>query len=542
MPAVIIFALGVGSCCLLMHLLSTHLRLSSIPGPFAAKFTDLWRYHSQNTKGHTNRLVALHKKHGKLVRIGPNHISISDPSAVPIVYSTNPTWPKGPSYYGAVPVSKNRAVPTIIGMGEAQHTAVRKSVGRAFTTNSLLDYEESIETTGQDLVNALAKQNETDIGEWLQFFAMDTLIRIAFSDSMGLLAKGQDIDGTLAAVMARFDHWGHWGALPNADYVFNKSRLATTLKGVGDSPLARVANGMLEARKRNADRLSYKDLCSKFLDGQAKYPQLVKQDEILGIIMSTIGAGADTTAGTLTYTLYFLSKHPAARATLQQEIQQNLEAGTLSQTPKWPEVNKMPYLDAVLKESMRLLPIASWGLDRIVPPAGVIIAGEFIPGGTIVGCQIDAIHQDQGVYGRDSAEFRPERWLEANEDQRRQMDRAFLAFSAGKRTCTGVHIAWLEMKKTLPLLMMNFDLDLVDPMQDVTEGIRSQLLKNISHILKAAGSDISKAVGVNVFLTDMSDYILMNEAYAQVFTRQSTPFALVWLLRNYPGRQTLRLQ
>ncbi|KAJ5602591.1 cytochrome P450 [Penicillium hordei] len=477
MSAAILFALVTGCLILLARLSTLYLRLSSIPGPFAAKFTDIWRYWSQNSQGHASRLVALHDKYGKLVRIGPNHISISDPASIPIVYSTNPTWLKGPSYYGAIPVSKNRALPTIIGMDEAKHTAVRKSVGRAFTTNTLLDYEDSIEATGEGLIKALAGKSEVDIGEWLQYFAMDMLIQIAFSNSLGMLAEGKDIDGTLAAVMARFDHWGHWGALPNIDYLWNKSRLATILRGVGDSPLAMIAQEKLEARKRTTNKLAYKDLCSKFLEGQSKYPELVRQDDILGIIMSTIGAGADTTAGTLAYTLYFLSKHPVAKNRLEQEIEENLATGKLSHQPKWAEVHRMPYLDAVLKESMRLLPIASWGLDRVVPPAGATIAGVFIPGGTIVGCQIDSIHLNKDVYGNDATAFRPERWIEASEEQRRYMDRSFLAFSAGKRTCTGVHIAWLEMKKTLPLLMMNFDLDLVDPNQDVREGIRISAVK-----------------------------------------------------------------
>lgn len=454
MLATIIFAIGG---LLVVRLLKSYFSLSHIPGPFWARLTDLWRLRSQNTKGHTARLIALHEKLGKLVRLGPNHVSISDPAAIPIVYSTNPTWKKGPSYYGAVPISKKRAVPSIIAMNEEQHTAVRKSVGRAFTTNSLLDYEDSIEATGKELVDALAKNPETDIGQWLQFFAMDMLIRIAFSDTFGLLAKGTDIDGTLAAVMDRFDHWGRWGAMPDADFLLNKSRLATLLRGVGDSPLARVGMNKLEARRNDNNKEQYKDLCSKFLDGQAKHPDLVRQDEILGITMSTIGAGADTTAGTLTYTLYFLSKAPAAKNKLLQEIQESLRAGTLSDPPRWTEVNNMPYLDAVLKESMRLLPVASWGLDRVVPPAGVMIAGEFIPGGTVVGCQIDAVHLDKGVYGKDSTLYRPERWLEASDDECRHMNRSFLTFSAGKRICTGIHIAWLEMKKTLPLLLMNFD-------------------------------------------------------------------------------------
>ncbi|KAJ5123785.1 cytochrome P450 [Penicillium atrosanguineum] len=441
MPAAALSTLAIGCLILLVRLLTSYLRLWNIPGPFAAKFTDLWRCRSQNTPGHASRLVTLHQKY----------------ASIPIVYSTKPTWLKGPSYYGAIPVSNNRAVPTIIGMNEAQHTAVRKSVGRAFTTSTLLDYEDSIEATCKRLIEALAGRAEVDIGEWLQYFAMDMLIQIAFSDSLGMLAEGKDIDGTLAAVMARFDHWGHWGAVPSIDYMWNKSRLATALRGVSDSPLARVALEKLEARKKTTDKFVYKDLCSKFLEGQSKYPELVRQDEILGIIMSTIGAGADTTAGTLTYTLYLLSKHPGAKKKLQQEIEENLAAGKLSLQPKWAEVHRMPYLDAVLKESMRLFPVASWGLDRVVPPSGATIAGVFIPGGTIVGCQIDAIHLDAEVYGTDATAFRPERWTEASEEHRRYMDRSFLAFSAGKRTCTGVHIAWLEMKKTLPLLMISFD-------------------------------------------------------------------------------------
>ncbi|RJE24556.1 Cytochrome P450 [Aspergillus sclerotialis] len=455
-PAAISLAVG-GLLVVVVHLLRSYFSLSHIPGPFWAKFTNLWRFKSQNSKGHTTRLIALHKKYGKLVRLGPNHVSISDPAAIPIVYSTNPTWKKGPSYYGAVPISKKRTVPSIIAMDEVQHTAVRKSVGRAFTTNSLLDYEDSIEATGRELVEALTKNPETDIGQWLQFFAMDMLIRVAFSDTLGLLGKGGDIDGTLAAVMDRFDHWGRWAAVPDIDFLVNKSRLATLLRGVGDSPLARVGMNKLEARKNDVNKETYKDLCSKFLEGQAKYPDLMRQDAILGVIMSTIGAGADTTAGTLTYTLYFLSQNPAARSKLEQEIKDGLRAGTLSNPPRWAEVNNLPYLDAVLKESMRVLPVASWGLDRVVPPAGAMIAGKFIPGGTVVGCQIDAVHLDEEVYGKDSTSYRPERWLEANEDQRRRMDRSFLTFSAGKRVCTGIHIAWLEMKKTLPLLLMNFN-------------------------------------------------------------------------------------
>lgn len=457
----ILFLLLAAAALAVVQLAASAFKLRAIPGPLAAHFTDVWRFRAMRSKGWSARLIALHKKHGKLVRIGPNHISVSDPAAIPIIYGTNPVWVKGPSYYGAATVSKGRTVPSVIAMGEAQHTAVRKSAGRHFTTNSLLDYEPSIEAATADLIRVLEAHPTADISNYLQCFAMDVLMRIAFDESLGFIEKGADVDGILAAVVARFDHWGHWGAMPWADYLFNKSSLAGKLRKKGDSPLARVSLDQLVKRKgaltEKPDRM---DLLQKFLEGQKKYPDLVSDDEILGIIMSTIGAGADTTAGTLTYTLHLLCKNPTAAHNLQSELDDALRDGSLTNPPKWSQLNRLPYLEAVLKESMRLVPIASWGLDRVVPAAGATIAGQYIPGGTVVGCQIDSVHLDEDVYGRDAAAFRPERWLEADEDQRRRMDRAFLAFSAGKRTCTGIHIAWLEMKKTLPLLLTNFEVSL----------------------------------------------------------------------------------
>ncbi|KAH8885468.1 cytochrome P450 [Thozetella sp. PMI_491] len=473
----LVFLAFMGTALAIARLASLGLHLRGIPGPFLARFTDLWRYRAMNSQGWSARLTALHQKHGHLVRLGPNHISVSDPSAIPVIYGTNPVWLKGPSYFAATTVSQGRAVPSIIAMGESQHTAVRKSAGRAFTTNSLLDYEASIEQSAGELVRAVGAHPMIDIATWLQFFAMDVLMNIAFSESLGFMEKGGDVEGILAAVVGRFDHWNEWGAIPGADYTFNKGPLAARFRKQRDSPLARVGLAKLLARKGAIDQMDRHDLLQKFLEGQAKYPDIVSQDEILGIIMSTIGAGADTTAGTLAYTLLLLCKNPHAAQALRAELDEAVQSGALTSPPKWSQVSHLPYLEAVLKESMRIFPIASWGLDRIVPPSGATVCGQYIPCGTIMGCHIDSVHLDKGVYGPDAAAFRPERWLEAGEEQRRRMDRAFLAFSAGKRTCTGLHIAWLEMKKVLPLLLMNFEMDLAHPEQDVMGAVRISAVK-----------------------------------------------------------------
>lgn len=174
------------------------------------------------------------------------------------------------------------------------------------------------------------------------------------------------------------------------------------------------------------------------------------------MIMSTIAAGADTTAVTMTSVFYFLLKNPHAMNTLLLEIQEALRNGSITNPPMWAQVNKLQYLDVVIKEAMRCYPIASFGIDRIVPKGGATLAGTFIPEGTIVGCQQMAIHHDKDVYGQDVDQFRPERWLEADELQKRKMERAFIGFSTGKRICIGQHIAQLEMKKSIPHILMNF--------------------------------------------------------------------------------------
>ncbi|RMZ91624.1 hypothetical protein DV736_g1128, partial [Chaetothyriales sp. CBS 134916] len=469
--------LSLGLFLVIVRLVRTYYRLVSIPGPFLAGFTDFWRFRAQNSAGYSGRLVQLHQRYGKLVRIGPNHVSISDPKAIPNVYTTNRVWAKANSYGPAAPVSKGRAVPSIIAMSESQHTAVRRSVGSAFTTNSLLDYESAIEATGNDLLKVLENQATVDITYYLQLWAIDVLMQIAFSESLGFLEKCADVDGILDAIVGRFDHWGHWAAMPTLDYIFHKSPLAQFFTKKADSALARVSMAKIKSRSVSHSQLKKKDLMQKFLDGQTKHPDLVSQDEILGIIMSTIGAGADTTAGTLTYTLYLLCQCPDALKKLQVELQDGLAQGTLSYPPRWVEVNNLPYLGAVLKESMRLMPIAAWGLDRIVPEGGATIGGTFIPGGTVVGCHIDSVMQDKEVYGEDVATFRPDRWLDASTEQRRRMDQAFIAFSAGKRICMGIHIAWLELKKALPLLVMNFEMSLVNPDQKVADEFRISAVK-----------------------------------------------------------------
>jgi len=68
--------------------------LRDIPGPALAKYSRLWKLHSVWKGDHHHVNIDLHRKHGSFVRIGPNHVSISDPRAIPIIYGLNKGFTK----------------------------------------------------------------------------------------------------------------------------------------------------------------------------------------------------------------------------------------------------------------------------------------------------------------------------------------------------------------------------------------------------------------------------------------------------------------
>lgn len=74
--------------------------------------------------------------------------------------------------------------------------------------------------------------------------------------------------------------------------------------------------------------------------------------------------------------------------------------------------------------------------------------------------------RDKTVYGADAYTFRPERWLEASTEELKIMERNFLAFGAGARTCLGKNISHLEMSKLVPQLLRRFDFELSDPSKE----------------------------------------------------------------------------
>lgn len=109
------------------------------------------------------------------------------------------------------------------------------------------------------------------------------------------------------------------------------------------------------------------------------------------------------------------------------EIEQFDKAGLLSAHVSYEECLQMPYLQAVMKEAMRMHPGIGFPLERYVPAGGANLCGVDLAPGTIVGVNPHVIMRDTNVYGEDANEFRPERWMEATAERLKIMERSFIA-------------------------------------------------------------------------------------------------------------------
>lgn len=174
-------------------------------------------------------------------------------------------------------------------------------------------------------------------------------------------------------------------------------------------------------------------------------------DQLFGEIMTTINAGSDSTAVVIVSVINYLLREHHAYEKLVTEITEASQTGQLSEpVVSYAETTKLPYLNAVVKESMRLFPIFSGNLTRVVCKGGYeVLPGIFVPEGTECGVNPYITHRSKAIFGEDAEEFVPERWLPSDGERTRRMDKFLTIWGYGSRTCLGRNIALVEVNKTI---------------------------------------------------------------------------------------------
>lgn len=166
-----------------------------------------------------------------------------------------------------------------------------------------------------------------------------------------------------------------------------------------------------------------------------------------GIVL--IGAGSHTVAWTLTVSTFHILSNPAILRNLKEEFQANKKLG---QDFTLQQLERLPYLTAVIKEGLRLAYGASVRLPRIAPDSELRFEEWVIPKGTSISMSTVLQHQNGKVF-LEPESFRPERWLE---DKSGILNYHLASFNAGSRVCLGINLAWAELYLCLAAIFDTF--------------------------------------------------------------------------------------
>jgi cytochrome P450/NADPH-cytochrome P450 reductase len=170
-------------------------------------------------------------------------------------------------------------------------------------------------------------------------------------------------------------------------------------------------------------------------------------------------AGHETTSGLLSFTFYYLLSNPAAYARAQQEVDHVL--GDVAITAA--HLGKLPYLSAVLRESLRLSPTVP--AIALAAKEDTTLGGKYqIKANAPIIALFAAVHRDPRVYGSDANAFRPERMLDEHFHRRNvEFPNCWKPFGNGMRGCIGRSFAWQQALLVAAMLLQSFDVSMSDP-------------------------------------------------------------------------------
>jgi cytochrome P450/NADPH-cytochrome P450 reductase len=224
--------------------------------------------------------------------------------------------------------------------------------------------------------------------------------------------------------------------------------------------LHRTCDEIVAARRKSPDPEAG-DLLNRMINDKdpetgAKLPD----DNIRYQMVTFLIAGHETTSGTLAFTVYYLLKNPA----IMRKAREEADAAVKDAGGHLAAINptKLPYLDAVLKEALRLQTTATFW-TRAPKEDVELPGGYFLKKGQPIGVVPHCLHRDPKAWGADAEEFRPERWLEGTVFP----PDSWKPFGNGARACIGQLFAMQEGLLALAVVLHRFELDFADKGYDL---------------------------------------------------------------------------
>ncbi|ETM31286.1 hypothetical protein L914_21117 [Phytophthora nicotianae] len=321
----------------------------------------------------------------------------------------------------------------------------------------------------RDVLTKCAERGDTvSMKSLLNKYTADTFTRIGFGVELNGLDDPMDVDTTqpldaaLRVVQTRLQSPVWLWKLRRFFNIGSERVMRESMQKVHDT-VEQIMTKSLED-KNQASTSVHKDLMTLMLQSG----DFTDTREIRDVAVNFYAAGKDTTAFSLSWFIVMMNRHPRVLTKIREEVHRvapGLSTGELD-TPTLEHLQQMTYLEAALKESLRLNALVVY---RLANRDTTMYDGTFVPKGARVVFSMYGSARQPTVWGSDAAEYKPERWIDEKTGKLKTISSyQFTTFSAGPRQCIGMRLAMMEMMTVLSVVFSRFDLVTVDNAFDIT--------------------------------------------------------------------------
>ncbi|KEY69824.1 hypothetical protein S7711_08608 [Stachybotrys chartarum IBT 7711] len=454
---------------LVLRELRSWLRLRHVPGPFWNGLS-IYPMIKLSTSGRMSFLLKdIGDQYGPLVRVGPNEVMFGDPETYRSLSGVRSEFTKGPWY------SPSRIVPDQDSLFSMRDDAPRKELRAKLTPGYSGKEGEGFEPgvdrhVGMlvDLIRDKYLSTPTEFrpiefSHTSQYFALDVISYLGFGEAIGFLKNDTDMHHYIEVNDSFFPVLAVLLNVPWVDSWLRTWPLSLALPKEGDETgfgrLMRFARRLVDKRLEPGAEPGTDMMQAHIRSG-------LTRKELMAEVFLEMIAGSDSTATAIRMTLLCLINTPSALEALRREMDQGIAAGRISSPIRDAEAFGLPYLQAVIREGIRMFPPSTGHNYKQVPEGGARVHGYFLPAGTQVGLNVMRMMRDKELFGPDADVFRPERWLDGHAAPERLREMAAtveLAFGHGKFQCLGKTIAAMELNKVFVELLRRYDFAVVNP-------------------------------------------------------------------------------
>uniref|UniRef100_A0A452VFH1 Cytochrome P450 4X1-like n=1 Tax=Ursus maritimus TaxID=29073 RepID=A0A452VFH1_URSMA len=339
----------------------------------------------------------------------------------------------------------------------------RRLLTPAFNVNILKSYVKVMAHSVNTMLGKWEKicspqDTVVEVYEHIDLMTLDILMKCAFSQETNCqISSTRDLYVKATFEASKIIFYRLYSFLHHHDIIFKFSPQGHRLQEMVKI-LHKYTEKVIQDRKKflkdekkhgNTQKQKYQDFLDIILSAQAENDNSFSDIDLRSEVNTFMLAGHDTTAGSISWLLYYLALNPEHQERCREEIRGILGDGS---SITWDQLGEMAYTTMCIKESLRLAPPIP-SISRELSKPITFPDGRSLPAGITVVLSIWGLHHNPAIWENPKV-FDPLRFSQENSEQRHP--HSFLPFSAGPRNCIGQHFAMIELKVAIALILLRF--------------------------------------------------------------------------------------